>query len=94
MRAVGPATRLGWRRHLPAGVLLAGVAVLVFALARPEVSLALPKRTGTVLVAIDVSNSMSADDVSRPGSTLLGTAAADLVDALPRRGRGRCRGLR
>ena len=83
VRAVGPATRLGWRRHLPAGVLVAGVTVLVFALARPEVSLALPKRTGTVLIAIDVSNSMSADDVSPTRLDAARTGALDLVDALP-----------
>jgi Ca-activated chloride channel family protein len=83
VRAVGPATRLGWRRHLPAGVLVAGVTVLVFALARPEVSLALPKRTGTVLIAIDVSNSMSADDVSPTRLDAARAGALDLVGALP-----------
>jgi Ca-activated chloride channel homolog len=81
--AVGPATRLGWRRHLPAGVLVAGVTVLVFALARPEVNLALPNRTGTVLIAIDVSNSMSADDVSPTRLDAARAGALDLVDALP-----------
>jgi Ca-activated chloride channel homolog len=83
LRAVGPATRLGWRRHLPAWVLVASVTVLVFALARPEVSLALPKRTGTVLIAIDVSNSMSADDVSPTRLDAARAGALDLVHALP-----------
>lgn len=83
MRSVGPATRLGWRRHLPAGVLLASVAVLVVALARPEVTLAMPRRTGTVIVVVDVSNSMAADDVVPDRLEAARSGALELVEALP-----------
>ena len=83
LRSVGPVTRLGWRRHLPPAVLLAGVAILLFTLARPEVVLALPKRTGTVIVAIDVSNSMAADDVEPTRLEAARDGAAALVEALP-----------
>jgi Ca-activated chloride channel family protein len=53
--------RPGWRRHLPPTVFLAAIALLLFALARPEVS-GFPHREGTVILALDVSGSMKATD--------------------------------
>jgi Ca-activated chloride channel family protein len=55
--------RLGWRRHLPFALLLTALAVMIFALSRPEATLAKSRASGTVLVLIDVSNSMGATDV-------------------------------
>ena len=40
-----------------------GIALVVFALARPTVNVAVPEREGTVILAFDVSNSMLAKDL-------------------------------
>jgi Ca-activated chloride channel family protein len=80
---VGPATRIGWRRHVPAATLLTGLAVLMLALSRPEVSLSLPRRSGTVIVAIDVSNSMAADDVKPTRLDAARSGALTLIEKLP-----------
>jgi len=54
---------LGRRRHVPAALFLIGVTILFVALARPEMKIDTPRRTGTVILAFDVSASMRADDV-------------------------------
>ena len=51
-------------RHLPFAFFLAALVLLLFALARPEVSVAFPHREGTVILAFDVSNSMLAKDLA------------------------------
>src|SRR5688500_12431122 len=50
------------RRHLPALLFLIGIFVLFLSLARPQMVLSLPKVEGTVILAFDVSGSMSATD--------------------------------
>jgi Ca-activated chloride channel family protein len=62
-----------WRRWLAAGLLLAGIASLVIALARPQTTVAVPRKDGTVVLAMDTSGSMVANDVS---PTRLGAATA------------------
>ena len=54
---------LGWRRHLPPALFLVGVVVLLVGLARPEATVDLPQREGTVILAFDVSSSMKAKDL-------------------------------
>ncbi len=61
---VGTPAALGRRRHVPFALLLVGAAVLAVGLARPQVAIAVPKLSGTVVLGIDVSNSMAADDVA------------------------------
>jgi Ca-activated chloride channel homolog len=70
-------------RHLPFALLLAALAVLVFASARPMTTIRTPKREATVVLAIDVSNSMAATDVkpSRLGAAKM--AAQDFVRQQP-----------
>lgn len=53
---------LGSRRHLPAILFLLGLTILFFALARPQMAVSLPKVEGIVILAFDVSGSMSATD--------------------------------
>jgi Ca-activated chloride channel family protein len=53
----------GRRRHVPPAVMLTGLGLLLFGLARPQTYVSLPHAEGTVILAFDVSNSMSADDV-------------------------------
>lgn len=54
----------GRRRHVPPALLLAALVLLLTALARPEVSVPLPRREGTVILAVDVSASMAATDLT------------------------------
>ena len=53
----------GWRRHAPAVWCLVGAAVLLLALTRPRAVLLLPTRTEAVMLVMDSSGSMRADDV-------------------------------
>jgi Ca-activated chloride channel family protein len=55
--------RTAWRRYLPLTLLLAAVAALCIAVARPTVSLAAPEDRATVILVVDVSGSMRAEDV-------------------------------
>jgi Ca-activated chloride channel family protein len=75
--------RPGWRRHLPAGVLLLAVAAMILALARPQRSVAAPQRAATVVLVNDVSGSMRADDVSPSRLTAAVESAKVLVDKTP-----------
>ena len=53
----------GRRRHVPPIIFLIAVALLALASARPQLTLPLPRMEGTVMLALDVSSSMAADDV-------------------------------
>lgn len=53
-----------WRRHLPAGLMLLTLATAVVALARPARPERIPRERATIMLAIDVSNSMAATDVA------------------------------
>lgn len=76
--------RLRWRRHLPACLAGIAVATMVLAFARPAVAERVPRRLVTVIVAVDISQSMLADDV-RPSRLLAARAAAvDFARSLPR----------
>jgi Ca-activated chloride channel family protein len=54
---------LRWRRHVPFALFASALVLVCVGLARPTMSLALPQREGTVILAFDVSNSMRADDL-------------------------------
>ena len=75
--------RPGWRRHLPAAVLLLAAAALIVALARPQRSVAAPQRAATVVLVNDVSGSMRADDVSPNRLTAAVDSAKVLADKTP-----------
>ena len=53
----------GVKRHVPAVVYLGALATMVVAMARPQASVDVPHNTGTVVLSIDVSGSMMANDV-------------------------------
>jgi Ca-activated chloride channel family protein len=56
--------RPGWRRHAPMILLGAALAVLILAAARPQRSTAVPVEGAGIMLADDVSSSMTATDVS------------------------------
>jgi Ca-activated chloride channel homolog len=76
--------RVRWQRHIPFALFAAALALVCFALARPTVSLALPERQGTVILAFDVSNSMRADDLEPTRIEAAKHAATAFVERQPR----------
>lgn len=52
-----------WRRHVPIGLVLASLALLGLAAARPQVRADVPVSRSTIVIALDVSGSMCATDV-------------------------------
>ncbi|CAG0961084.1 hypothetical protein ANAEL_00632 [Anaerolineales bacterium] len=71
------------RRHLPAMLFFAGLTVLLFALGRPQMVLGLPKAEGIVILAFDVSGSMSADDFEPTRMEAAKVVARDFVSRQP-----------
>jgi Ca-activated chloride channel family protein len=67
--------RQGLRRHVPPALFLAAIALMIVALARPAATVTLPSQHETVILAIDVSGSMRADDV-KPTRLAAAQAAA------------------
>ena len=66
--------RPGWRRHVPPALGLIALAGLLAALARPQVSVAVPAEQASIVLAMDHSGSMQATDVEP--SRLAATVAA------------------
>lgn len=79
----GTAALAGRRRHIPPAILLASVALLVVATARPQLELPLPRLEGTVVLAMDVSASMAADDVQPTRMEAAKLAAKSLAERRP-----------
>ena len=75
--------RPGWRRHLPAALLLLALGAMILALARPQRSVAAPQRAATVVLVNDVSGSMRADDVAPSRLTAAIDAAKVFIDKTP-----------
>jgi Ca-activated chloride channel family protein len=71
----GTASKRSWRTHLPLALFLFALALLVVATARPMATISTIRRQATVVLAIDVSNSMAATD-ARPSRIAVATSAA------------------
>ena len=79
----GAAVLVGKRRHIPPVILLIAVAFLAVASARPHVSIPLPRLEGTMMLAMDVSSSMGADDVQPSRLEAAKLTAKALVEQRP-----------
>jgi Ca-activated chloride channel homolog len=79
----GGASVLAWRRWLPGVLLLASLAALVVALARPRATVAVPIERATIMLVTDHSRSMEADDVSPDRLAAAQKAASTFLDQLP-----------
>ena len=77
--AAGPS----WERHLPAAFALAAVALLAIALARPHVPYRVATNDASLMLVIDHSGSMAADDVQPSRLAAADAAANTFIDQLP-----------
>ncbi|MEO3792959.1 VWA domain-containing protein [Nonomuraea sp. B10E15] len=83
LAAAGVAVTGGRRAYLGAGLTIAGVGVLAIATAGPAAMVPVPRTAGTVILAIDVSNSMGAGDVAPNRLAAAQRAARAFVAAQP-----------
>ena len=74
---------LGWRRHLPPLFFLLGLTTLLIALARPVMTIGVPRWEGTLILAFDVSGSMAADDLDPSRMEAAKAAAIEFVQRQP-----------
>ena len=72
------------RRFIPIGLACLSLTGFLFALARPEVSRSVPKEQATIMLAIDTSGSMSADDVAPYRLRAAQDAALKFAERVPR----------
>ena len=85
LASVAPRRPAWWKRHLPAALLLLSLLAMVISLGRPTATQRIPRERATVVMAIDVSNSMNADDVSPSRLEAAKAGAQAFIDRLPPR---------
>lgn len=78
-----PSSRPGRLRHIPPLLFLVGLTLLMLALARPQMTVSLPRIEGTVILVFDVSGSMAATDLQPNRMTAAKTAAVEFVQRQP-----------
>ncbi len=74
----------GIRRHIPPVLFILGVTTMIFALARPVASVMLPSQEGTVILTVDVSGSMRAEDLKPNRLEAARVAARAFVEKQPK----------
>lgn len=77
--------RPGWRRHVAAAIAGLALVALVVGLARPARDEKVPREEAVVMLAIDVSRSMTATDVSPSRMESAIAAAEDFIVDVPSR---------
>lgn len=79
--AIGPGAR--FRRHVPPLLFLLAMGAAIFAAARPSAVITLPSESLTLILAMDVSRSMLATDVTPNRISAAQEAARAFVNELP-----------
>lgn len=72
-----------WRRWLPVALILAALAPLGVAMAKPQRTVAVPVEKASVILVTDTSNSMIAEDVDPDRLSAAKNAAKTFIDELP-----------
>jgi Ca-activated chloride channel family protein len=72
--------RSRWRQHLPFALFLLGLASLAVAMARPAAEVEVPLSRTSIILALDVSRSMCATDVSPNRLTVAQDAAESFIE--------------
>jgi Ca-activated chloride channel family protein len=72
-----------WRRHLPTAIFLLALGALLVAMARPQLVTEVPRDEASVVLAMDVSGSMQATDVSPTRLRAAQRAANRFLDRVP-----------
>jgi Ca-activated chloride channel family protein len=75
--------RLGWRRHVAAAIAGVALVAMIVGLARPARDERVPREEAVVTLAIDVSRSMTATDVTPSRMESAITAARDFIAGVP-----------
>jgi Ca-activated chloride channel homolog len=78
-------SRPRWRRHLPMAALAVALAVLILAAAEPQRTVAVPVERASIVLATDVSGSMTATDLSPSRLVAAKRAARSFLDEVPER---------
>jgi Ca-activated chloride channel family protein len=73
----------GMRRNVPPALFLLALAVMIVAIARPQATLTLPSQHETIILAMDVSGSMRAQDVEPNRLAAAQAAAKAFIAAQP-----------
>ena len=73
-----------WRRHVPPVLMLLALSALLFASSRPAALITLPSAQEMIVLAMDVSGSMRAEDVKPSRIVAAQVAAKSFVADLPR----------
>src|SRR4051812_22544259 len=74
-----------WRPFVPMVLMLASLAALVVAMAKPQRTVAVPIEKATIMLVTDHSRSMESDDVSPDRLAAAQKAANTFLDALPKK---------
>jgi Ca-activated chloride channel family protein len=74
----------GIRRHIPPALFFLALTTMILALARPQAVVTLPSNEGTIILTIDTSGSMAADDVQPTRMEAAKAAARAFVEKQPR----------
>lgn len=73
-----------FRRHVPPLLFLLAITALIVATARPATEVVLPSQRGTVILALDISGSMRANDINPNRLEASRVAARAFVEQQPR----------
>ena len=76
--------RPGRLRHVPLALFLLALTVLLVGAARPRATVTVPRREAVVVLAVDISRSMTAQDVSPTRLGAARTAAAAFLEKVPK----------